>query len=152
MEPQPMSVEEEATVQQSEAVPAGSLAPLISGVVVDLRGGWLADVIESPERHTPPKLTWQDKLRRRLGRLRGDMDFERGFSKDVDPIPPPPPKPVRQPRRSLASVAARDKRTDIIERILAVAVAFAFAVGLLLFLAIRAGFLNPQAFAELLRR
>jgi|ERR1035437_7656778 hypothetical protein len=150
MESQVIAGESVQVVEQLPVDPVGALAPPISGVVVDLRDGWLADVEASPEIHKPKKVTWYVKLWREFKLLRNDMAFWGDCAKELA-IRATPPKKRRQ--MSAGRVRRGDAARGIgVGRILTATFALAFGVGLLLYVATVLNILNPHQLGEILKR
>lgn len=119
---------------------ADPIAPEISGVVVDLREGWLADVEASPERHAPITLSWYAKRRIEFEWLWIDWKYRCDCVKEfvVGVLTPYHAKS--------GTPAERLQRAGIISCAL---LAFAFAVGLAIYLATVAHTLNSRELAGL---
>lgn len=133
-------------VEQLPVDPAGPMAPPISGVVVDLREGWLADLEASPEKPLPKKVVWYVKLWREFDRFREDValwgDCAKKFA--IRAVTP-------QPKRH-RTPAGRVRRVNPAGRILFASLALVFAIGLVLYVATVVNILNPHQLGEILKR
>jgi hypothetical protein len=147
MESQVIAGESVQVVEQLPVDPVGALAPPISGVVVDLRDGWLADVEASPEIHKPKKVTWYVKRWREFELLRNDMAFWSDCEKELAIRATP-----RKKRRRMSAGQVGRGGAARVGRILAATFAVAFGLGLLLYVATVLNILNPHQLGEMLKR
>jgi len=124
--------------------PAPDQAPPVSGVVLDLRESWLADVEVSPEKYEPRKITWYSKFWRAF-----ESPWREGamwWGTTQKPLIPAAPKKRR--RRSPAGV----QRTDTAVRLLYAMLAFAFAVALVLYVGTLMDIFDPHELSRILKR
>jgi hypothetical protein len=133
-------------VEQLPVIPEGPLAPSISGVVVDLRDSWLADVEAEPGKYQPKKVAWYVELWLELARPWREAALWRSSRKQA-------PRPVAAaPTKRRRKAAGSIKRTETTGRVVSAILAFVFAVGLILYVATVMNLLDPFKLAVILKR
>ena len=133
-------------VEQLPVIAEAPLAPAISGVVVDLRESWLADVEAEPEKYEPKKVAWHVELWHELARPWRERAFWGSSRKET-------PRPVAAaPTKRRRKAAGSIKRTETTGRVISAMLAFVFAAGLILYVATVINLLDPSKLTEILKR
>ena len=126
--------------------PVGPIAPPAPEEILELREGWLADTVFSPERHAPRPVTAGTRLRRGFEPVTDELTY---WCECIRELIRAAAAPKAQRRRT--TTRERRRKAEAAGRFISAAFVIVLAAGTVLYVATVVHIFSPARFAQLLQ-